>query len=182
MKNKALRIGLDIALILIGIVFLIFGIKDAIETFKNNQIEDNVKFKRTYSEITEDNIYRYTDLKKANKLIDEGTGVLLIGQKNDSWMHVLVSPLNEFVKDYQDIIYYLEIDNDDTNDKNYQTLTQKLEKIKTPTIVLIKDGNILSTYNKNDIFDSTFEGAPIEYFTEERTTSLKEKIKISDLK
>lgn len=179
MKNKALRIGLDIALIVIGIVFLIFGIKDAINYASKDKLSDNVQFSRDYPEINEDNIYKYMNASEASKMLESGSGVLLLGKKSDTWMHVLVSPLNDILKENVENINYLDMDTIDEND--YKSLEEKIELINSPCIVIIKNGEVKTKLSKSDIIPENFDGAPIEYFTDERIASLKEKLKISEL-
>lgn len=175
MKNKKLRIGLDIALIIIGIVFLIFGIKDAVDKINKAKVPDNVQFSKDYREIEEENIYKYLKSEDAQKFYEKSSGVLLIGNKSDAWMHVLVKPLNDIVKESYENIYYLEADN------GSETLN-KFNINKTPCIIILEDGNILVKLESKEIFEKNFEGAPIEYFTEERIDNLKSKLKISELK
>lgn len=181
MNNKALRIGIDIALVLIGVVFLIFGIKDAINFIKGQTISDPVQFSKDFREISEDNIYKYIDVSKAEKILNDESGVILIGSKSDAWMHVLVSPLNDILKENVESIYYLEIET--IQDDDYKILEEKIQSLNSPCIIIIKNGEIITKLSKSDLIEETFDGAPIEYYTEERIDSLKEKLeKISELK
>lgn len=182
MKNKALRIGLDIALILIGIVFLIFGIKDAIEMAKNSKITDNVLFSRDYKEISEDNIYDYIDSKELGQLLENGTGAILISKKSDAWTHVLVTPLNDLLKEKYDKIYYLDLDDEKVlSEESKNKLQEKLNIQNIPCITFIKDGSVQLALDKSDLIENNYDGAPVEYFTDERIDQLKEKLeKISE--
>jgi len=181
--NKKLRIALDIILITVGVVLLVFGIKDAYNTLKKNTISDNVKFSRNFSYVPEDNIYKYVSLKEANKILKEDKAILLIGNKNDSWTQVLTAPFENIVKEYVDDIYYLELNNIDEDDKSYKSLLKEIDEPKVPEIYIIKDGKQILYLNKKDLIDSTYKDAPIEYYTDERIQELKQKLnKISDLK
>ncbi len=177
--NKKLRIIVDIVLIAVGIVFLIFGIKDAIAMYKNNKVTDNVQFSKTYRSISEDNIYKYVTDKEANKILNDGTGVVLIGKETDAWMQVLVAPLNDYAESYVDTIYYLEMDKDTESYK----VSDNLDYVKSPTIIIVKNGKVLDTLEKDDLIEDDYKGAPIDYFDSERLEDLHKKLtKISNLK
>lgn len=181
--NKKLRIIIDILLILVGIVLLVFGIKDVYNTFKVEEVPDALIFRKSYNSVSEDNSYKYITLKEADELLRDGTGIILIGSPSDAWMQVLVSPLDDIAKSYELDIYYLELDKLDTNSTIYEEFEIDLSKINTPSILLIKEGTILKEMSKDDIFESNFEGAPIEYFDEENLIKFKNSLKeISNLK
>lgn len=175
--NRLLRILIDLALIILGIIFLVFGIKDMKDMINANKIEDNVRFKKEYSYVSKDNIYKYTDLKELSKLLDDGKYVILIGNKKDPWTQVLVSPLNDVIKDTKiKNIYYLDMSNVDKNDKNYNKILSKLkiEKFEVPMIVFTNDIKILV---KNDIYNKEYTDAPIDYWDDEKIVEFNKLIK-----
>lgn len=184
MKNKTLRIVLDLVLIIVGIVFLIIGIKDAYNFYKENKIADNVRFMRSYRSAPEDNIYKYVTLDEANDILLNGTGLIFLAKTNDPWAQVFVAHLNEIAKEYIDEIYYLEMDDIDMDKQEDKLeLQNRFGNMLLPYIIIVKDGKILSELDKDDIVDADFDGAPIEYFDEETIKDVKEKLsKIIELK
>lgn len=179
--NKKLRIGLDIVLIIVGIVFLIFGIKDAISMYKDSKVDDNVKFYRSYRSVGKDNIYKYLSVKKAEKLLDDGTGIIVFGETTDPWMQVLAEPLEDVVEAELDEIYYLELDDIDF-DKEAKNIKDKIGDVTSPRIVIVKDGKVLTDLKKSDLVDEEYEDAPIDYYDESRIETLKSQLtKISEL-
>ncbi len=156
---------------------LIFGIKDVYKMYKSSQVDDNVRFFRSYTSVSKDNIYEYISFKDVEKIISKDKGVLVIGETTDPWMQVLVNPLELYAKKYVDKIYYLELDGANTDDKNYQNLKAKLTKISSPQIIIFNKGKIFENLSKNDFIDEKFEGAPIEYFDEGHTRNLEDKLK-----
>lgn len=164
-----MRIAVDVILIVLGFVFLVFGIRDAINKYKSSITPDNVLFVRSYSSIGEDNPYKYVSIKEANEIIEKHSGVIFVGFPGDSWSQVLVAPLKSIVESYGvDTIYYLEkLENDDMSD-----LKSSVQDISTPHIIVVKDGEILKEVTKTDIVREDYDGAPIEYFDEENTESL----------
>ncbi len=178
MDNKKLRILIDIVLIILGIIFLVFGIKDAISMYNSTRIEDSVLFKKDFPYVSSDNIYEYMSIKELDKFVQKDTGIILIGNKNDSWTQVLVEPLNESVSYEYSKIYYYENDGSDKETKNYKNILSqlKIEKISNPTIVFVIDGKISNVYFKNDIYDGDYEGTPIDYWNEESKQNFSKNI------
>lgn len=182
-NNKTLRIVVDVLLIVIGIVFLVFAVKDAYDMYRDSKVTDNVKFLKSYRSVSEDNPYKYTDLKRSKKLIESEAGVLLIGEPNDPWTQVLVKPLEDIVSNYEMDIYYLESIELNKNSKAYKDYPIDLGKCEIPCLVIFKKGEILKQLEKKDIFDSSYDGAPIEYFEKYSKSILEDNLKIiSDLK
>lgn len=179
--NKKVRIGLDITLIIVGIVFLVFGIKDAVTMYKSSKVDDNVKFYRSYSSVEKDNIYDYLSIKETDKFLKDGTGVIIFGETTDPWMQVLVKPLEDIVRDNLNKIYYFELDDVNIDDEA-KNIKQKIGNITSPRILIVKNGKILTDLQKGDLIDEEYEDAPIDYYDEERIETLKSQlIKISEL-
>ena len=175
MKNKRLRIIVDIILIVVGIIFLIFGIKDAIDMYNSSKVSDALLFKKSYSYVPEDNVYNYVSLKELNKMLKKNSFILLIGEPLDSWTQVLVNPLNEVASSKDQKIYYLETTDLNSSSSDYENLLSNLDldELTTPYIAFIKDGSIYKTYSKDDLYESDYDGAPIDYWTENRLNTLK---------
>lgn len=164
MKNKKLRILLDILLILIGVVFLVFGVKDAISYFNQNTVSDAQKFHKSYNYVsTNDSVYEYITLKETNNLEN---GIILVGEPTDSWTQVLVKPLNDIAKTNDMKVYYLETTDLKNTDKYYTSVLYKLNvtKLTTPTIAIVKNSKVSKLYLKSDLYDKEYDGAPIDYF------------------
>ncbi|HBA37755.1 MAG TPA: hypothetical protein DCY94_03445 [Firmicutes bacterium] len=177
--QKKLRIAIDVVVIIVAFIFLFIGIKDAIDLLKGKELDDNVKFARTYSSVLKDNSYEYTSI---NDVLEAKSTIILIGETTDPWMHVLVSPLDNIAKKYGKKIKYLELDGLDTSSKEYKKLENLYGKLSSPMIILIKNGTTLTVFSKKDIIDNDFDGAPIEYFDIERTKNLADKLsQISNL-
>lgn len=175
MKNKTLRIVLDVILIIIGIVFLISGVKEAYNLYNSNKIEDNIIFKKSYNYVDEDNIYKYINTKELNNLLKNKRGIALIGYKTDPWMQVLVSPLNKIISTKYDVIYYLELDDLDTDSKEFKELNKKID-ISSPLLIIFNKEEI-KILTKKDLIDESYQEAPLEYFDEERLKYFEDIIK-----
>ena len=173
MKEHKIRIVTDILIIIIGIIFLIFGVKDGIKEINKNKISDAERFHRSYSYVsTNESVYEYVSVRKATSLLDEDC-VILIGKTTNAWTQVLVKPLNDIYKDGK--IYYLELDDIENTSPIYNKLLAKLnvKKIDVPSVVISKKDK-LKIITRNDIVDKDYEGAPIDYFNKETKNKLKE--------
>lgn len=154
MKSKTFRITIDLILIALGITFLVFGIKDAIKTFSKPTLEDSIKFTKSYTNVPTDNTFKYID--SISELDDKNNVILFIGSPNDVWSQVLAPTLYNITKDKYDVIYYFEYNED------------------VPQIVIINDSKF--TYKKDDLIDLNYKGIPIEYYTQEKTIELSDKL------
>ncbi len=165
-KDKKIRIAVDVLLIVLGFVFLGFGIRDAIVKYKSSITPDNALFKKSYPNAYEENIYKYIDVKEANKIIGSGTGIIFIGAPHDSWSQVIVAPLEDAVKELDiDGIYYLEY-KDDSDELSIE------EELSIPSIIIIKERKV-TVVSKEELIDSEYDGIPIEYYDEKHKEDLK---------
>lgn len=170
--KKQVIIG-DILLIILGVVFFIFGVKDAIEFNNSNKVDDAAKFHHSYTYVSKDECnYKYVSVKNALKLLDDDA-IIFVGKTTDTWSQVIARPLNDMYNE----IYYLEID-EIKEDNNYSKLVSKLnvEKLTSP-MVIVSNKSEIKVYTKSDLYDKEYDGIPLEYWTDERTNELKELLK-----
>lgn len=179
MNQKALRIIIDVILIGLGIVFLVFGIKDAIAMYNSTKIEDSVKFKSEYSYAPEDNVYEYINIKEMYRMLNSDTGIVLVGSPKDAWTQVLVSPLNDVIKTYKYKINYIDIDEIDKTSKYYESVldTLNIDSFSTPEIIFVKDGNAIDILEKKDIYINIYNTIPIDYWSEDNKTTFETLLK-----
>ena len=169
MKNKKFRIIVDLVLIIVGILFLALGIKDLVKELNSKTVNSAEKFASSYSSVDTDNVFEYISLKDLNKILNEKKALVFIGDKLDPWSQILAKPLNEVAKKTGIKINYVELNEQDFSQKEYSKVLSKLEikKFNAPMVVFSqKDTN--EYLNKDEIFDTKFEGAPIEYWTSEK--------------
>lgn len=175
--NKKSRIAIDALLIILGIVFLIFGIKD-FKNFISNQnakISDAERFKADYQYVNKDNSYKYTSIEELKTMLNsKEERIILLGSPLDPWTQVIVSHLDEYAKSVEKSIYYLELDKVDKESEDYKELlkTLKIDELYLPTIV-VQNKDKSEVLDKTKIYDSNYTEAPIDYWTEERIEELK---------
>lgn len=176
--TRKLEIILDIILILVGFVFLYFGIRDLMVKIDSTKVTDAEKFSRKYSYVSKDeSIYKYISYKDAEIYLKSNGAIILVGNPLDSWTQVLVKPLNDLYKTKGKEIYYLELNDEDIGTRSYISLIKALnvKSLNTPTIIKV-DKTKFKVYTKKDIYDSSYDGAPIDYFTKENIEKLKKLI------
>lgn len=150
--------------------------------FNDSKQSDNVKFSKSYTYVSEENIYKYINLQELNDILESESGIIIIGKTTDAWMQVLVNPLHDIVKEYTDVIYYLELDDITDEDDYYSQVTDEVGDLSSPSILIIKDGNILTTLHKKDLIEEDYDGIPLEYYTADRIEELRNKLeKITEL-
>ena len=152
MKSKSFRIIIDLLVVILGIVFLVFGIKDTIKSFSQPTIEDNIKFSKSYTNVPTNNIYKYVE--SIDEIEDENNTVIFVGNPKDEWSQVLACVLFDVLNDKYNIIYYLE---------EYDS--------SIPNLIILKNGK-QSIYKKNDLIEPNYKEAPIDYWTDERKLNL----------
>lgn len=175
MNSKKLRIIVDIAFIIAGIVFLIFGIRDFSNAIKTTKVTDAEKFKKSYSYVDVDNVYNYISVDNLKKNFENGNHVILLGDPTDSWTQILVRPLNSIVKEHSDKlkIEYLEVNDENRGSINDFLKSKDITMSKTPMLLFLSSGKIVSSYEKDNIFDLEYDGIPIEYWNDTKIEDLK---------
>lgn len=172
-NTRKLRITLDIILILIGFVFLGFGINDLIGKINSNKVSDSERFHMSYNYVpAKKSKYKYVDISMASKLLKSDDAVILLGNPTDPWTQVLVKPLNDIIKGK--VIYYVETKTLDVDNKNVKKFLEnaKLKSIETPTLITVDKGKT-TILTKKDIYGD-YKGVPLEYFNEDNINKLKE--------
>lgn len=125
--------------------------------------------------IDKDNIVEYVQYEKLFSVLDKGTGVFYFGNPESfSDRHVLQTLLDASDEVGLDVIYYKDISKDqEENTKDYQKLLKYFDIFSVdclevdcigvdnfvPTIVFVKEGNIIFTYDASsfDEYDDSIE-------------------------
>jgi len=181
-KSAAIVIGISVLIILmIALVTLWLDqeiptyIKE--ETFKEQFEKYNGKKNANDEEypkvkIDKDNIVQYVDYDKIFSILDKGTGVFYFGNPESiSDRRILPNLLESSDEVGLDVIYYKDISKDkEKNTKDYQKLLKYFDLLSVdcleieidcigiennyiPTIVFVKEGNIIFTYDSNSFIE-----------------------------
>ena len=174
MNSKKLRIIVDIAFIIAGIVFLIFGIRDFKSMIDSNKVSDAEKFSKSYSYVSSNNNYKYISIKDLEKDLKSGKHIIMFGDPTDSWTQILVEPLNSIIKEFDDKsdIEYIEI-KDNMKSINEVLKSKNILFSSTPDILILSNGDVIAYYEKKDIYDLDYDGIPVEYWSDFKKEDLK---------
>ena len=142
-RIKIIEITLDIIIIILGVVFLISGIKDAVIKFNKYRLTDEKRFSGVYNLSLKDNRFKTLSIKEAKMNVFNDI-TILVGNPTDSWTRILVKPLNDIYKEKNKTIYYLEINDDIKKTNEYKEFLKvlKVKSLNTPSIIISKNGKI----------------------------------------
>ena len=137
--------------------------------------------------LVSDSILVYKNIDEINQIISNDSGIVFFCIKENTWCNYYASYLNDVatangIKE----IYYLDIKQDrQYNTSGYRKLVNSLEnyllkddennlKIFVPTVIFVKNGNILEYDNETSILTENI--TPNEYWTDEKISEFKMKI------
>lgn len=182
-KQKWLIIGL--LLIIVLLVILLFKISDKGES--NNQ-DDAIKFAQEYTEVGEDNLYVYRTYDEIIKILENGTGVILLGFPECPWCRKYAVYLNEVAKelDFEKIYYYNILEDRKNNTEEYKKIVSIIseylqfddegnKRIYVPSVVAVNKGEIVG-FDDETAWDTKGFETPEEYWNEEAVNNLKTKL------
>lgn len=183
-KDKQNWLILGLVIIIVLLVILVVQSYNK----KKETESDAVKFASEYTEVGEDNLYVYRTNEEAAKILENGTGVLLIGFPECPWCQRYAVYLNEVAKDldYEKIYYYNVLEDRKNNTEEYKKIVSLLEeqlqydeegnkRIYVPAVIAVKNGEIVG-FDDETAWDTKGFEKPEEYWNEESVKSLKDKL------
>ena len=183
-KQNLLILGLFLIIILLG-VLLFIGIKKGEEQEKET---DAIKFSKEYTEVGEDNLYVYRSYEEIVKILENGTGVVLLGFPECPWCRRYAVYLNEVAKDldYDKIYYYNILEDRQNNTEEYKKIVSLIsehlqyddegnKRIYVPSVIAVNKGEIVG-FDDETAWDTKGFETPEEYWNEVAVTSLKDKL------
>ncbi len=182
MKKKLLISGGLILVVIFGVI-LFFMLRD-------ENVSDNVRFAKEYSSVSEDNVFVYKNISEIIKIMEHGTGVVYLGFPECPWCNAYVKYLNEVALDVgMDEVYYYNILEDRTNNTdNYKKIVSILGnnlqydregnlRIYVPNVSFHIDGEVIGNDYETSL-DTHGLSRPIDYWTDEEVTNLKNRLTI----
>lgn len=152
-KQKIIRGSVSIILgVVMLISFIVLGNKD----WSSTQVKDNVKFKEEYPSITEDNLFKYKNIKEATEILKKGNGIIYIGFPECPSCETYAKYINDVATEMElEEIYYFNIYvNRKNNTAEYKSFISLLgdkvsfndegeKTITVPALIVVKEGNVL---------------------------------------
>ncbi|MCM1052859.1 MAG: hypothetical protein NC483_02645 [Ruminococcus sp.] len=183
MKKKLIKIFQGIAFISIIIAFIYVGTLD----FSPKEVIDNEKFDQEYEMVSSDNVFVYASARDVYSAL-RGNAIIFMGFPNNKWTGYYANILNEAAKssNIKEILYYDFYEDRNNKNATYQSIVAKLsnyvltlddgtKNIYSPTLIVIKNGNIV--YFDNETALTLGSTKPEEYWTD-----LKVGLKTNSLK
>lgn len=184
LNKKWFKIFLKIAsvIVLLFVVWLVW--KKVVN--KDSNVPDNVRFSKDYTQVSEDNIYKFASKEEVLAAFEAEKAVVFFGFPECKWCQAYVKYLNDIAKEYgvHQILYY-NIKYDRNKNTEFYKKIQEIAKdyllqdeegnprVYVPDIYFIKDGKIVG--HNNDT--STISKMELEeYYTKENTEALQNKL------
>lgn len=181
-------------LLIIGLIIIIIGLVALLIIVLNKdtktQITDALKFSEEYTEVPKDNVYTYKTSEEIIKILENGTGTVLLGFPECPWCQRYAVCLNEVAKDLdiEKIYYYNILEDRKNNTETYQKIVSLIQdylqyddegnkKIYVPAVISLNKGEIVG-FDDETSWDTKGFKTPEEYWTNEEVTELKDKLTI----
>ena len=156
---------------------------------EENQITDSQRFAIEYPLLPPDNIFVYRNANETADILEKGRGVVFMGFKECPWCQYYAALLHETALEMEiEKIFYLDIKQDrENNTEDYQNIlgiiNRRLQyddegkpRIFVPDLSIVSRGRMI-TRDYETSKDTHGHDNPEDYWTEERITALKEKLK-----
>lgn len=171
MKEKVIAATIGM-IVLIGILV---GLKFEITKELNKTPQE--KFKDNYPLVSSAHPFVIRSEKEVMTLLDNGTGFLLIGNKNDLRSSSYVSILDEIGNGIIKEINYYEVESDfDTGQvkEKLEGMLDKNIKIEAPLLLMIKGGKIIEY--ENELLTIEKKEDLDHYWTEEKKEQFRQRL------
>ena len=187
-KQNLLIIGLFLIIIFLVVIIIKGNNKE------KNEVTDAIKFSQEYKEVGEDNLFVYRTYEEIVKILENGTGIVLLGFPECPWCQRYAKYLNEVAKDldFDKIYYYNILEDRKNNTEEYKKIVSLIEehlqydeegnkRIYVPAIIALNNGEIVGFDDETAGDTKGFEN-PDDYWNEEAVKTFKEKLETILLK
>ena len=185
MQKNVKKICQGILFVLIIIAFIYVGTRD----FSSNTEIDNEKFDHDYPLVNKDNIFTYANANEIYATLKTGTAVIFMGFPTNAWTGYYAKMLNDVGKEVgvDKILYYDFYEDRKMKNATYQSIVVKLsnflpvldeknQDIYAPTLLVVKNGKIMSFDNETAIKNGNT--TPEEYWNSLKTGLKKNNLKM----
>ena len=162
--------------------FVYLGKKDF-----SNTITDAERFSKEYTAIDTDNPFVYVNSNRVLNILNNETGIILVGFSSNAWMQEYFRELYPILKENNITkVYYYDVIEDRTKKtKNFRQIEDLLSKylkitdmgseyLFTPALIFVKDGKIINYDDETSLV--SFDMRPDTYWNEDAITSFHNKI------
>ena len=162
--------------------FVYLGKKDFSST-----ITDAERFSKEYTTIDTDNPFVYVNSNRVLNILNNETGIILVGFSSNAWMQEYVRELYPILKENNITkVYYYDVIEDRTKKtKNFRQIEDLLSKylkitdmgaeyLFTPALIFVKDGKVINYDDETSLV--SFDMRPDTYWNEDAITNFHNKI------
>ena len=185
LSNKQNWLIFGLVVIIIGLFICVFMLINRDSTKSES---DAVKFAQEYTEVGEDNLYVYRTIDEIIKILENGTGVVLLGFPECPWCQRYAVYLNEVAKelDYDKIYYFNILEDRKNNTEKYQKIVsvsgeylqnydEGNKRVDVPSVIILDKGEIVG-FDDETAWDTKGFKTPDEYWNDEAISNLKAKL------
>lgn len=162
--------------------FVYLGKKDFSST-----ITDAERFSKEYTTIDMDNPFVYVNSNRVLNILNNETGIILVGFSSNAWMQEYVRELYPILKENNITkVYYYDVIEDRTKKtKNFRQIEDLLSKylkitdmgaeyLFTPALIFVKDGKIINYDDETSLV--SYDMRTDTYWNEDAITNFHNKI------
>ena len=162
--------------------FVYLGKKDFSST-----ITDAERFSKEYTTIEKDNPFVYVGSNKVLEILNNETGIILVGFSSNAWMQEYVRQLYPILKENNITkVYYYDVIEDRTKKtKNFRQIEDLLSKylkitdmgaeyLFTPALIFVKDGKIINYDDETSLV--SYDMQPSTYWNSDTVNDFHNKI------
>ena len=153
-KVKLILQGILFVLIIVGFIYI--GTRD----FSEKVVVHNERFDADYTNVSKDNVFKYVNAVEVYAAL-KGNAIIFMGYPSNVWSGYYANILNEAAKDsgITEILYYDFYEDRENRNGTYQSIVLSLsnylvtlddgtEEIYAPTLVIVKNGRIMTFDNE----------------------------------
>lgn len=162
--------------------FVYLGKKDFSST-----ITDAERFSKEYTSIEKENPFVYVGSNRVLEILNNETGIILVGFSSNAWMQEYVRELYPVLKENSiNKVYYYDVIEDRTKKaKNFRQIEDLLSKylkitdmgaeyLFTPALIFVKDGKIINYDDETSLV--SYDMRPNTYWNEDAINNFRNKI------
>ena len=162
--------------------FVYLGKKDFSST-----ITDAERFSKEYTSIEKENPFVYVGSNRVLEILNNETGIILVGFSSNAWMQEYVKELYPVLKENNiSKVYYYDVIEDRTKKaKNFRQIEDLLSKylkitdmgaeyLFTPALIFVKDGKIINYDDETSLV--SYDMRPNTYWNEDAINNFSNKI------
>lgn len=185
-KNKIQMIIYISVFLVLLLAFIFLGTRN----YKSTVTNDKLQFDQEFSLVDKDNVFKYVKSTEVRTMLNQGNGIIFFGFNTSYWVNYYAKVLNDTAKEsgITTINYYDFYKDRKEKNGTYEIIVSKLsyylktndegiQNINAPTLLVIKDGNIIYFDDETSITEHNI--TPAEFWNDDKVNSKKTELKLA---